>query len=173
MINENFLIGIYQIIASLLIGIVAMYISYSLLYRFIFKKHNIKIDNIAYGILCSSILFSVAFLISGTTQSIITTMKILRSNGEVGLTLWKDILSYSAFFMFIGLVTSLLVNLISVFIFTRLTKSVDEMEEIKRNNLAIALVTGTIIIGLTLVVKDSMVYLVESLIPYPKIPNLY
>jgi uncharacterized membrane protein YjfL (UPF0719 family) len=172
MIDEKILLGIYQVFASLLIAILAMYISFSFLYKRIFKKYNLLIDNTAYAILTASVLFSVAYLISGTTQCITTTIKILKTS-EKGTDLWLDALSYTALFMFIGLFTAMIINFSSAFIFSRLTKSVDEIEEIKKNNYAVSLITGSIIIGISMIVRDSMIYTIESIIPYPNIPGVY
>jgi uncharacterized membrane protein YjfL (UPF0719 family) len=172
MITDKFSIGIYQIGASFLIAIIALYVSFSFLYKTIFKRHGITIDNTAYSALAASILFSIGFLISGASQSIITTVKILRST-ESGMKLWTDMLSYTALFMVIALIVALAVNVLSYFMFTRLTKSVDEFDEIKRNNLAVGIITSAIVISITLIVKDSMVYMIESLVPYPEIPAMY
>jgi uncharacterized membrane protein YjfL (UPF0719 family) len=61
---------------------------------------------------------------------------------------------------------------LSIFLFTYLTKGINEFDEIKENNKAVALITAVIIISISFIMKDSMIFLIETFIPYPSIPNL-
>lgn len=172
MVSDKIYLGVYQVSASLLIALITMYISYSFLQKYLLQKHKLEVNNLAYAILASSILFSVSYLVAGTMQPIITTVKILQMSAS-GVELWKGILSYTALFIFIGLLTSYVINFCSVFLFTRLTRNIDELEEIKNNNLAVALITAAIITGISMILKDSMIYMVELMIPYPEVPVVY
>lgn len=171
MINEKLTLALCLAGASLLMAVTVLYTSFSLLYRFVTRKQNMTPDNVSYALLASSVLFSVSYLVAAASPSVITTVKILRSS--TGSTPWKDMLSYTSLFMFIGMLSAFLINLLSWFLFTRLTKSVNELEEIRKNNIATGILTGAIVVGITLMVKESVVYLVETLVPYPQIPGLY
>lgn len=172
MIDEKIWIGIYQVGASLFIAIIVLYISFSLLYRFVHRKYKLETTNISYALLAAAILFSTGYLVSGASTSVITTLKILRST-NTGFALWKQMLSYTTLFMFTGLVISLIISFLSYSLFTRLTKNINELEEIRSNNIAVGMITGAIIVCITLIVKESVVYLIESFVPYPEIPAVY
>jgi uncharacterized membrane protein YjfL (UPF0719 family) len=51
-----------------------------------------------------------------------------------------------------------------------LTK-IDEGQEIKNNNIAVALITAAIIVGLSIIVDEYVGIVCEALIPYPQIPT--
>jgi uncharacterized membrane protein YjfL (UPF0719 family) len=54
-----------------------------------------------------------------------------------------------------------------------MTKSINEFEEISKNNIAVSILTATIIISISLLVKDSLYLLLESFVPYPDIPRIF
>jgi len=62
---------------------------------------------------------------------------------------------------------------LSVKLFTLMTKSINEFEEISKNNIAVSILTATIIISISLLVKDSLYLLLESFVPYPDIPRIF
>jgi uncharacterized membrane protein YjfL (UPF0719 family) len=51
-----------------------------------------------------------------------------------------------------------------------LTK-IDEGQEIKNNNISVALITAAVVIGLSIIVDEYVGILCEALIPYPQIPT--
>lgn len=57
--------------------------------------------------------------------------------------------------------------LTGIVVYTYLTP-INEFAELKNNNLAVALVVGSIIITLSLLTKDGVALLLESFIPYPE-----
>ena len=54
-----------------------------------------------------------------------------------------------------------------------MTKNINEFQEIKKNNLAVAILTATIIISISLLVKESLYLLLETFVPYPEVPNIF
>ena len=53
-----------------------------------------------------------------------------------------------------------------------MTKEIDEFKEIKNNNIAVSIITSVIMISISLMIKDSLYLILDSIIPYPVIPNL-
>ena len=47
-----------------------------------------------------------------------------------------------------------------------------ESEEIKNNNVAVAIISGVIIISISLIVNDSLYFLLDTFVPYPDNPRL-
>jgi len=69
----------------------------------------------------------------------------------------------------IAYTAAILIGLISTALYAKLTP-IDEFKEIKNNNLGVALIVSSIIITLTLMSKDGVALLIESIIPYPNLP---
>ena len=77
--NEDlFFNSILQLLISIIIGTIVLYSSYKLIEKYLRKKHEIEIDNTAYGIVCSAILFSVGYLISGIKDPIINSIDLIQ-----------------------------------------------------------------------------------------------
>jgi uncharacterized membrane protein YjfL (UPF0719 family) len=49
---------------------------------------------------------------------------------------------------------------------------VNEWEEIRNNNIATAIISAALILGLTLIMKDHVASVCEMLIPYPQVMQI-
>ena len=171
--TELFYYAIAEIGISIFIGISLLFFTYKLIDKFIKRKFDIKLDNISYSIFSSSILFSVAYLISGIKAPILTSLRLISENPKYDGTLLLDGLKYTLLFLLIVVIAIAFINFLSVKLFTLMTKSINEFEEISKNNIAISILTATIIISISLLVKDSLYLLLESFVPYPDIPRIF
>ena len=170
--NEDlFLNSITQLLISVLIGTIVLYSTYKLIDKYIRKKHKIEIDNTAYGVLCSAILFSVGYLISGVKDPIINSIDLIKSNPEFSGSLVFEGLKYSGLFLSISIFIIWLINVLAIYLFTIMTKDLNEFEEIKNNNMAVSLITAVIVIMISLMVKSSLFLILEAFVPYPDMPT--
>lgn len=159
-----------QLIASLIVGATVLYMGLMIMRNKIQKGENIINNSIASAIFISSVLFSISFLLSATNQSFLSTLKILQQNAN---GFWMEYFKYSGLFLFITALTCLVIIYISFFIFSSIMKGVKGLEEIRSNNLAVSIITGIIIISLSLIVRENLIGLIESFIPYPTTPVVY
>ena len=58
---------------------------------------------------------------------------------------------------------------IALQIFMWLTKDLDELKEIKENNIAVGLLLGIIIVSMALLLEPGIVTILDSLIPFPQV----
>ncbi len=170
--DELFFNSITQLIISIIIGTIVLYSSYKIIDRYIRKKHNIDLNNTAYGILCASILFSIGYLITGVKDPIINSVELIQRNPDFSGSVFFEGLKYSGLFLAISVFVIWFINLISIYLFTIMTKDVKEFEEIKNNNIAISLITAAIVISISLMVKSSLYLILESFVPYPDMPTI-
>jgi uncharacterized membrane protein YjfL (UPF0719 family) len=49
---------------------------------------------------------------------------------------------------------------------------IDEIQELKNNNIAVAILTISFILGLSLIINDYVGSLCEMIIPYPSVLNI-
>ena len=171
--TQTFTLSLIEISISILFGVIILYLCYRFLDKLLKDKLKIKNDNISYSIFVSSILFSVAYLIEGIKSPILNSLKLLIDNPEYDGIIFLDGLKYSILFISIIVITILVVIFLSIFLFTIMTKDIDEFKEIKNNNIAIAIITATLIISISLLLKESVYLLLESFVPYPEIPRIF
>jgi len=169
--KDLFYYSIAEIGISIIIGISILFLTYKLVDILVKKKYNIKINNTSYSIFSSSVLFSVAYLISGIKAPILKSLRMITDNPRYDGYYLIDGLKYTFIFLLIIVITIALVNFISIKLFIVMTKNVSEFEEISKNNIAVSILTATIIICISLLVKDSVYLLIDSFVPYPETPR--
>jgi hypothetical protein len=57
-----------------------------------------------------------------------------------------------------------------MYLFNFINTEIEELEEISKNNVAVGILVGAIIIVITLFVKGSIIFFLENIIPYPELP---
>lgn len=169
--KDLFYYSIAEIGISILIGVSILFFSYKLIEKLVKNKYQIEINNVAFSVFSSSVLFSIAYLISGLKAPILTSLRLISENPSYEGNLILDGLKYTGLFLFVVIVAISLINFISVKLFILMTKNVDEFKEISKNNLAVSIITATILISISILIKDSLYLLLESFVPYPDTPR--
>ena len=164
-----FLYSLIELGVSIFLGVMLLYITFRILEKFVREKYKIELNNVAYSIFTSSVLFSVAFLVSGIKGPILNSLKLIQDQPGYDGIIVIDALKYTSLFLVVIVIAIALVNLISISLFTLMTKDINEFEEIKNNNIAVSIITSVIIISISLLAKDSLYLLLESFVPYPEI----
>jgi len=173
--NSNLLfLSTIHLILSIFIGVLVLYIAYYLTLK-VFQKKKYEIDksNFAFGIFMSSILLSVGLVVSTAYAPSMSLIQILQKSAADKTELFLDFSKYFLLFLAIAIVVSFIIVIISVKLYNMLTKDIKELKEISENNMAIALITGVMIIVISLFAKDSVAMIIESLIPYPEVGLIY
>ena len=171
--TEVFYYSIIEIVISLFFGVLLLYLTYKVIDKLVRRKLEISLDNISFSIFASSILFSVAYLISGIKSPMLNSLKMLGDNPEYEGSLILDGFKYSGLFLSLMIISIGLVIFISIKLFTYMTANIDEFKEIQKNNIAVAILTATIVISISMLIKESLYLLLESFVPYPDIPNIF
>ena len=171
--TDLFFYSIIEIIISLILGIFLMYFTYRLLDKFVKRKYDISITNLSFSILSSSVLFSVAYLISGIKAPILSSLRLLSKDLEYDGSLILDGFKYTFLFLTIIILAIGLIIFLSIQLYTRMTKEINEFREIEANNVAVAIVLGIIVISISLLIKESLYLMLETFVPYPEIPRIY
>ena len=171
--NEIFKYALTELFFSVVLGITLLYLTYKSLHKFFQKKYKIKDYNLSFSIVISSILLSVAYLISDIKSPILNSIKMVSSQADYQGSIIFDGFKYTFLFLFIVIVAISIIIFISIWLFTLMTKNIDEFKEIKKNNISIGLLLGVIIFSISLMVKESLYFLIETFVPYPEVINIF
>ena len=161
-----FYLALFEIIFSLLISVGVIYVSYGILRRVFFKQNDLSGKDIAFTVLTAGLVLSIGLILSEILPQITQVVRVLTTQNESPD--YKVIVQYSALYLTIGFVITLLINTAVFGLFSLLTKGIHEYEEIKKNNLAVAIIVSVTIISITLIVKESVAVLISALLPYPQ-----
>jgi uncharacterized membrane protein YjfL (UPF0719 family) len=161
------LLALIEILSSLSMGIVILAATYQFLKYWGKKKYDIHHNNQAYGIFMAAVLFAVGLTMSSVIQPLLSLFRIFAARDMGNLELiWKFFL-YGGICIAMGFVFAVIVCATGIFLYTFLTP-IDEFKELKDNNIAVAIVVGSIIITLSILTNNGITLLIESFIPYPQ-----
>ena len=173
-LNEDlFYSSIFQLLLTILIGTIVLYSTYKIIDKYIREKNKIEINNTAYGILCGSILFSVGYLISGINEIILNSIDLISSNSNFDGSIILEALKYTGLFLAVSIIITWTVVLISIYLFTIMTKKIDEFKELSENNISIGILLSVIVLSICIMIKPSLYLILESFVPYPDMPRIF
>ena len=162
------ILGIVQIISAVTIGVLILSLTYKILQWVGKKYYGIERENLAYSIFTASIMFSTGYMVSGVIQPLLSAFRLLdptKSNWHLTF----QYLYQGALYIAIAYVAAVIIGLLSTFLYSKITP-IDEFEEIKQNNVGVAIIIGSIVITLTFLTKSGVELFIESIIPYPTLP---
>ena len=160
------LLAIIEILSALSMGIFILAATFQVLKYIGRKRYDIHANNQAYSIFMASILFSIGYTMSSAIQPLLSLFRILAVKESESFSLALRFIGTGAIYIGLAFVLGVMICVVGVLLYTYLTP-IDEFTELKNNNVAVALVVGSILITLTLLTHDGVALLLESLIPYP------
>ena len=156
-----------QAIIAFAMGVSSMYLVYKLLNIYLKKAFGITELNAAFAAFQMGILIATSLLISAIVGPGMNAIRFI-NQADINFGSVSTSLGYVIMFLLIGLLFSFAVITGGVLVLFQLTH-VNEWEEIRKNNVAIALISAALIVGLAIIMKDHVAGICEALIPYPEI----
>lgn len=163
-------ISIIQFLLAFGIGISSLFVLYRIIRYFMMKLYKIEKNNNAFAIFQVGIIISGSFILSSIINPALNATRFLNPDNNYTLQSLLNTYGYITMFVFIGFFCAILVIASGLFVLFHLT-DINEGEEIKNNNIAVALITAAIIVGLSIIVDEYVGILCEALIPYPQLPT--
>ena len=161
------LLAVIEILSALSMGIVILAATYQTLKYWGRRKYDIHHNNQAFGIFMASVLFSVGLTMSSVIPPLLSLFRIFASRNMNGLELAWKFFVYGGIYIALAYLFAVVICATGVFLYTVITP-IDEFYELKNNNIAVALIVGSIIITLSLLTNNGVTLLIESFIPYPQ-----
>ncbi|MGF1533763.1 MAG: DUF350 domain-containing protein [Bernardetiaceae bacterium] len=165
------LLSLLELGIALLLSVFVLYLTFLVMQRLIVRRYDIEKDNIAFAVLGAAMLFSVGNILEGIVAPVSSTIRQLRDVHDHVATIAGQAFLYILLFFVISFFIALLINWLSIQLYISLTHF-DEFEEIRQNNIAIGILTGVIMIVISMFVKEAIIQVMESLVPYPRLPNI-
>ncbi len=151
-------------------GIIALFLVYKVLNFYMKKAFQLEEVNTSYATLQVGIILSTAMLVGSIIGPGMNAIRFINQT-EVSFVTIITSLGYVMMFLIIGILFSMLVIAGGVMVLFQLTH-INEWEEIRKNNIASALISAALILGLALIMKDQVASVCEMLIPYPEVVSI-
>jgi|TARA_B110001469_G_scaffold111889_1_gene114339 uncharacterized membrane protein YjfL (UPF0719 family) len=168
--NEKLaLLSLIELISALSCGVFILYVTFRILRIYGSKKLGIDQYNTAYMVFIGAVLFSVGFTMSGIINPILSYFRIMSNRDISAVNLFLSFIATGGAYIIISYVLSILVISLGIGLYTFMTP-LKEVQELKENNIGVSIVLAAIIIVLSLMCKDGIILLIESIVPYPELP---
>lgn len=156
----NAFIGLIQLIIAILLAVVALYIGYwtfSKITKGMDETAELRKGNVAVGIVIAAILFGIAIVV----QSGIAGISIGLTNALSGD--WFSLIA-SLIQLILGIILAIAVIYLALKVMDRLTKGLEEFEELKKGNVAVALLMAGVIVATAIIVQSGVIGITSALI---------
>jgi uncharacterized membrane protein YjfL (UPF0719 family) len=172
--NTNSLyLGVIEVFIGLLFGILLCFVVFWLMRRLFTDKLDVKFDNLAFGILIGFVLLSVAEMVDASLHPAMDyTRRLINMGIPISELITKACLIIFCYFLS-STIVSMLIILLSFTLFSWLTVGLNEYEEIKNKNIAVAVISGVIMYVITRFIAGGMELVFQSFIPYPEMPRVF
>jgi uncharacterized membrane protein YjfL (UPF0719 family) len=155
----------YNLLLCILIGWFSFFL-FSKLTKNIDELKEIKENNCAVALILAATLLSVAMIIKQASFPMISIFQTIIEKGISFGGLIK-ILGISLSAILISMAISVIAIWLAIQIFIRLTKEIDEWNEIKKNNTAIAIILAALILIVGILMGQGIESLLDSIVPGP------
>ncbi|MEM2124251.1 MAG: DUF350 domain-containing protein [Methanolinea sp.] len=166
MMLANAAIGLVQLIIAIILAVVALYIGFSVFSRVtkgLEEQKELAKGNAAVGIIIASIFFAIALVVqSGISGISVGISKAL----EVGILSMDGMVAVGVAFiqLVLGIVLAIAAIYLALNILDKLTKGVEEFEEIKKGNVAVALEMAGVIIATAVIIQSGVIGITNALV---------
>ncbi|MFA5050291.1 MAG: DUF350 domain-containing protein [Candidatus Micrarchaeia archaeon] len=152
---------LFQFILSLVIAVFSIYAGLRILNFFtkdLDEFKELKKGNIAVGILVFSVVISVAIIIEPIlSDSFLSSLKVF-----AGTSFTIFVLQFIGKII-LGIFAAMIAIYFSMTVFDQLTPSLNEIKELKKGNISLALLFSGVILAVSFIVKNAINYIIGSL----------
>jgi len=166
MLLTNVIVGLIQLLISIIFAVLALYIGFAVLIRInknMDEEKELAKGNAAVGIIVAAVFVAIALVVqSGVSGISVGINKAI----SVGIISVDGLLAISVAFiqLILGIVLAVGAIYLALFILDKLTKGIEEFEEIKKGNVAVALMMGGVIIAVAVIIQSGVIGITAALI---------
>ena len=166
MLLVNAIVGLVQLIIAIIFSVIALYIGFITLAKItknIDEEKELAKGNPAVGIIVAAVFIAIALVV----QSGVSGLSVgVGKAASVGLLSLDGLLAIGAAFvqLILGIVLAIAAIYLALNILDKLTKGVDEFEEIKKGNVAVAFMMASVIISVAVIIQSGVLGITAALI---------
>ncbi|MFA6362118.1 DUF350 domain-containing protein [Methanoregula sp.] len=165
MILVNAAVGIIQLIIAVILAVVALYIGFSVFGKItkdVDEQKELAKGNVAFGIVIAAIFVAIAVVVQSGVAGI--SVGISKASA-FGFTSVDGLIAISVAIiqLILGVLLAIGAIYLALNILDKLTKGIEEFEELKKGNVAVALEMAGVIIAVALIIQSGIVGITTAL----------
>ncbi len=159
--------GIIQLVIAIILAVIALYIGFSVLGKItkgIEEEKEIARGNVAVGIFVASVFIAIGIVVqsgvAGVSKGLSTALNagdLLSLQGIMPIVL-------AILQLILGIVLAIAAIYLALNVLDRLTKGIEEFEELKKGNVAVALEMAGVIITTAIIIQSGVMGISSALI---------
>ncbi len=172
---QQIIFGLLEFLVSVLISFILIFGSYRIilvLTRRIDEEQQLKRKNVAVGIVLGSIFIGEALVVKQALYPVMAVIQLFILGQEKDAGSFGELLLYGLGYVFLAGILAILCILFSFWLFNRLTPNLDTYQEIKDNNISVAVLMALFIVGICLLMSEGVSGFVRALIPFPEVGSI-
>ena len=169
------LVSLFEFVLAVVMSGVVIFLTYRVFIRAnpdFDMEQEIKKGNVAVGTLVATILFSASMILQKGLFSVVSMFRLhVSSPTGNNLPLWQLgllVLGHLAMSMILALITIS----VTLRLFGRLTRQMEEGKELQRGNLAVGILLSAVVLVASLYVGEGVSALSKALVPQPSIGHV-
>ncbi len=165
-----FLIGIGKILFGILVAAAGVLLGARVLGRLLRwgeLDEDLKQGNVAVGVLGAAGLFALGLLAQHAVAATFSAMDLMYRGKRLAAPMLGRFAVYGLIHVGVSLAVGAAVLGIGVVLFGRMTRGVDELAEIRKGNVAPALVLGAVMVVIALMAAPGLETALDGLLPLP------
>lgn len=162
------LFGLVQLVFTFVLAISVVYGSYRLLgwlFRGLDATGGLARGSVAMGIMLAAFLFGIVLLMKQSLYPVFTVLKDLAFEPEAGLAGWGRAALWALGYVAVSFAVAIAIALASLWLFDRLTREIKELEEIRRDNVAVAIFFSGVFLSMAFFMEAGLHGFLVALIP--------
>ncbi len=165
-----FLVGLGKVVFGLIVGVLGIVVAARILGRLLKAgavDTAVREGNVALGLLNASGTIALGILAQHAVGATFDALDLVSRDHRVDATVIAKFFGYAFFHVGLALVIGSVSLALGAWIFGWLTRDVDELAEVKKNNIAAALVLSGVLIVLALMTAPGLTTALEGILPLP------
>ena len=160
----------YEMVLSIAFGLLTIFLVNKVLNWTLLNSDSenaLAKGNIAVGIFAGTLVVCILMLVQPSILPSINTLQtMLTGRDSIDLGLLLVSFGFFIFFYIVTTALSLGVLFLATWLYLLATINIDEMKEIKKNNIAVSIMLSLVVLGITLFIKPSVNRFVASFVKY-------
>lgn len=172
---QQIIFGLLELLVSIFISFILIFGSYRLVLVFtpnFDEERQLKTKNTSVGIVLGSILLGEAIVVKQAIYPVMAVIQIFVLGQEKNVLSFLKMLGLSVGYVFLAGILAIVCILLSLWLFNKMTPRIDQYQEIRNNNIAVALFMALLVIGISLLISQGVSGLTRALIPFPEVGSI-
>lgn len=163
---ENAIVGIFQLVVAIIFAVVALYIGFAVLGKItkgIDEEKELAKGNAAVGIIVAAVFVAIAIVVESGVKGLSAginkgiSVGLLTGDGMIAIGL-------AVLQLILGIALAVGAIYLALNILDKLTQGVEEFEELKKGNVAVALEMAGVIIAVAVIIQSGVLGITAALV---------